>query len=59
MEDLKLKPLAELLYLLADETAKYVKLVHYGGCTKEDLQQIREFMTALQLEIEDRKAKSQ
>jgi hypothetical protein len=31
MEDLKLKSLAALPDLMADETTRYFKLVHYGG----------------------------
>jgi len=49
--------LEELLDMLADQTSKYFRMVHLGGYTKEEFKQCRKLMTALQLEIYDRKAK--
>jgi hypothetical protein len=46
----------ELLDLLSDHTTKYFRMVHFGG-SKEEFRQCRKLMTALQLEIEVRKAK--
>jgi len=57
MDDIKLLPLSELLDLLADQTSQYFRMVHLGGYTNEQFQQCRELMTALQLEIYNRKAK--
>ena len=49
--------LEKLLDMLADQTSQYFRMVHFGGCTMEEIQQCRKLMTALQLEIEARKAK--
>jgi hypothetical protein len=56
MHDLKLIPLTELLDLLVEQTAQYLGMIHGSGNMAE-LQKCRELMTALQLEIESRKAK--
>lgn len=56
MQDLKLIPLTELLDLLVEQTARYLGMIHGSGNIVE-LQKCRELMTALQLEIESRKAK--
>ena len=56
-ESLNSLTLEELLDMLADQTSQYFRMVHLGGCTEEQIQQCRKLMTALQLEIHDRKAK--
>ena len=56
MEDLKLISLPDLLDLLVEKTAQYLGMIHGKG-SQEDLQKCRELMTALQLEIENRRAK--
>ena len=56
MQDLKLISLSDLLDLLVEKTAQYLGMIHGKG-SQEDLQKCRELMTALQLEIETRKAK--
>lgn len=55
MQDLKLIPLPELLDLLVEQTARYLGMIHGKGTIRE-LQVCRELMTAIQLEIELRKA---
>ena len=57
MQDLKLIPLPELLDLLVEQTARYLGMIHGRG-TLVELQVCRELMTAIQLEIESRKAKN-
>jgi hypothetical protein len=58
MHDLKLLSMPALLDQLVEQTALYLGMIHGRG-TIADLQECRELMTGLQLEIESRKVKQQ
>ena len=58
MQDLKCLSVPELIDMLAEQTSTYMKILNKGA-TKEQLQNCREAMTEIQLEIETRKSKKQ
>ena len=58
MQDLKSLSVPELIDMLAEQTSNYMKILNKGA-TKEQLQNCREVMTEIQLEIETKRSKKQ